>query len=647
MKAYLYLLSTVIGCLLAQARVDDTNGAKDFLLEIKSAKDYTEYKGKPLSDKYGQVDALKIVYEIATQKIYFVQSEKFEYHFDFCKSVLNYGFDLNYFNKTNYNPNQNRKYILSTVNFYESKKLYTLEFASWEHLDEQIVADMYNRIAQKVFFHKQFYYFPCNDKQQEIASHLPKEIKRVNISDIYGNQIFQALNAKETYGYLRIVDIDALDKTRLTPNDILLVNGTPNEVPVISGIITNQFQTPLSHITLLSMNRGTPLMAYKKIWGNATVEKMKDRLVYFKVTKDTFELRKADLSEAMQFWGNLRKGLKLSEPRLDTTKTEIYNLVYLNKKSLPYIGGKAANFAEMCQVVVGKNGKVPLPNPAYAIPFYYYWQHIHDNNIHVMIDSLLDVISKEGNYKKTDAQLKRIRKAIMRAPLNKDFLRNIETLCKSEILGSNIRFRSSTNAEDIEGFNGAGLYASKTAIKGDTSKTIEKAIKKVWASTWDERPFYERQFFNINQHKIAMGILVHQGFPDEYSNGVSVSKNLYRADYPAYIINIQKGEEKVVSPSPNVTCDQIICYDKDNDEIDAKDRIEYISYSSLNNNVPINSVGDIAELAEILKAIKDHYYYKLGYSKICDYANFGLDYEFKYLKPDKRIIIKQVRTFKN
>jgi phosphoenolpyruvate synthase/pyruvate phosphate dikinase len=49
------------------------------------------------------------------------------------------------------------------------------------------------------------------------------------------------------------------------------------------------------------------------------------------------------------------------------------------------------------------------------------------------------------------------------------------------------RFRSSTNAEDLESFSGADLYSSYSAKKDHPTKTIDRAIKKVWASLWNLR----------------------------------------------------------------------------------------------------------------------------------------------------------------
>ncbi|MGC4071585.1 MAG: PEP/pyruvate-binding domain-containing protein [Nibricoccus sp.] len=44
--------------------------------------------------------------------------------------------------------------------------------------------------------------------------------------------------------------------------------------------------------------------------------------------------------------------------------------------------------------------------------------------------------------------------------------------------------RSSTNAEDLAGFSGAGLYRSVVVKAGATPEQLAKAIREVWASVW-------------------------------------------------------------------------------------------------------------------------------------------------------------------
>ena len=55
---------------------------------------------------------------------------------------------------------------------------------------------------------------------------------------------------------------------------------------------------------------------------------------------------------------------------------------------------------------------------------------------------------------------------------------------------TSLRYRSSTNNEDLPGFNGAGLYDSKTQDPEETEEDgIDKSLKGVFASLWTFRVF--------------------------------------------------------------------------------------------------------------------------------------------------------------
>ncbi len=211
-----------------------------------------------------------------------------------------------------------------------------------------------------------------------------------------------------------------------------------------------------------------------------------------------------------------------------------------------------------------------------------------------------------------------------------------------------MRFRSSTNAEDIDGFNGAGLYDSKTGIVGDSSKPVEKAIRKVWASVWNYRAFQEREYFNLIQEDVAMGILVHRSFPNEHCNGVAITKNLYRPRYYGFVINVQAGEVSVVSPPAGVTCDQLICYSENGVGFFAdKAIVEYISYSSINQGKTVLTKEQVVLLTQQLSDIKKYYYWSVPGSRSNnqDYRDFAMDVEFKFDGPDNTLYIKQARPY--
>ena len=102
-----------------------------------------------------------------------------------------------------------------------------------------------------------------------------------------------------------------------------------------------------------------------------------------------------------------------------------------------------------------------------------------------------------------------------------------------------IRFRSSTNAEDSAAFSGAGLYDSFSGCVQDDQDADEagpshcdptkakergvfRAIKKVYASFYNDNAYLERLRHSIDESTVGMAILAHHSFPDEteLANGV-------------------------------------------------------------------------------------------------------------------------------
>jgi phosphoenolpyruvate synthase/pyruvate phosphate dikinase len=237
-----------------------------------------------------------------------------------------------------------------------------------------------------------------------------------------------------------------------------------------------------------------------------------------------------------------------------------------------------------------------------------------------------------------DSILRLIRKAIKDKPLDTYLLERVNSLMRDSIP---YRFRSSSNAEDLPGFNGAGLY---TSTRGVRNQDIEKAIKKVWASVYSEEAYAERQQYHIDESTVSMAILIHEGFPDEEANGVAVTKNLYRPSYSGFTINVQYGETSVVQPDDRVICDQMILIPEQLFKgSGSKVYAQYITRSNIKPGV-LNS-DELYDLYFALEFIKTYFYNKaILKNKFIPYEDFGLDIEFKF--DDGQLYIKQVRPYK-
>src|SRR4030042_3536388 len=570
----------------------------DYLDRIIRTEAYTMLQGLPLNPTFGEVKSVKIVYSIPDDKIYYSNSEKYFIHYNFCSQVLGYSKGHAMFNREQYTKNANRIYILASVNHFTSSDIYTLDFFPGDELECADIETVYDKVTETFYIGDRLRFYATSSGWEDCTN-----VPLIFSDELYRGQNYQPLNPGANYGYLKKITITELPGTYLGRHDIVLLNGIPIDISVVSGIITTEFQTPLSHINVLSHNRGTPNMALRDGWTNPKLDDLLNKLVYLKVTLDSFYIREATLQEAQDFWAQKEPQTPHSL-ELDTITSGLVDLTGADLNSVSLIGGKAAKFAELTKVNVVNIGTLPLPEGYFAIPFYYYHQHIKKYGLDIFIDSMLNDTLFQTNVAWRQKQLILLQDSIKNSPVDTGLLRLVKDQVAALSNFKNIRFRSSTNTEDIEGFNGAGLYDSFTGTLTDPDKPIDKAIKKVWASLWNFGAFEERDYFKIDHKTVAMGILVHRSYPAEAANGVVITRNLYNPYNPAITINVQVGEISVVSPEEKSLPDQLIYYTYSNENI-----IEYINHS----NVP-GMEGKTVMTADELKVLKDycmaiHYHY--------------------------------------
>ena len=146
------------------------------------------------------------------------------------------------------------------------------------------------------------------------------------------------------------------------------------------------------------------------------------------------------------------------------------------------------------------------------------------------------------------------------APADPAFEAMLNQKLNAEYPNLPIRYRSSSTAEDLDGFAGAGLYTSKTGDLSDPKKTPIRAIKKVWASVWFFRGFEERDYRSVDQKAVGMAVLAHPSFPMEEASGVALTANPFDPSglQPGFFINVQPGDESVTLPMAGVRSDQFI-----------------------------------------------------------------------------------------
>jgi phosphoenolpyruvate synthase/pyruvate phosphate dikinase len=215
-------------------------------------------------------------------------------------------------------------------------------------------------------------------------------------------------------------------------------------------------------------------------------------------------------------------------------------LTRMRAKDVIVYGTKASNLGEI--VTANLPGvRVPM---GFGVPFYYFDQHMKRNHLTEKVDAMLaDPSWQKPEWRKT--ALEQLQKQIMDAPIDPDLLDAVYKRVRVELGGKGVFVRSSSNSEDLPGFNGAGLYDTRGNVVG--KQQLADALRYVWASIWNLRAVAERDAYGIDHKQVYMGVLVQIGI-NATAAGVLVTKDIFDpTDDHSFTINAKWGlGERVV-----------------------------------------------------------------------------------------------------
>ena len=134
---------------------------------------------------------------------------------------------------------------MGTINRFYHKNIYTLEFSVADNIKADQIRFLHQQVAEHFHLtHEIKLFINTNNMRGKVAE--LSGIPMIGADEIYSGQSFQSLNQKHTFGNLRFIHIDSIEYHNIDPTDIIVINGTPNELPPVAGVITSDFQTPLS-----------------------------------------------------------------------------------------------------------------------------------------------------------------------------------------------------------------------------------------------------------------------------------------------------------------------------------------------------------------------------------------------------------------
>jgi hypothetical protein len=588
--------------------------------------------------------------------LYFQNSQKYLIHWDFASQFLSGKGKppvppLGQFNTTEY-YSPDRRFLLGAVTYYEGPAVWVYEISPYDTATAEMIAVAYASIAARAYFGEELRFHPTSEAVAKEAQKLPATVKQISTDQLFAGIDYQPLNLGTTTGLLVFHKASEVDGTYTPFRELVVLDAVPNDISIVAGIITAEFQTPLAHINVLSANRGTPNMGLRKAQGRPDLVALQDKWVELRVGPFTWSIREITQAEADAWW-EAHKPKPLRIQPMDLTVTELRDCVDILEldtlklgpaiaKGITAFGAKATNYGAL-EVAAAEGKPVPV-QPGFAIPMSVYTTFMESNGLWSAIKALMadpgwsDPAVRAGLL--TDFQ-----QTLRASPMDPARIEQIRAKVLEKFPGEYARFRSSTNSEDLGTFTGAGLYISETGqplLTGSGHDTLEWAMKKVYAGIWNPRAYDERAYYGIDHLAVGMGLLVHPNFPDEEANGVAVSNNIFDISglEPAFYVNAQKGSTDVVTPDPGILPDAYLQY-----FYYPAQPVMYLQHSTL---IPpgetVLATAQIYELGVALDAVQRFYSAAYGGG---GWYGLEVDWKFddKYTPGTPSLFLKQARPY--
>lgn len=351
---------------------------------------------------------------------------------------------------------------------------------------------------------------------------------------------------------------DAYANGTLRPDDVLLTDGVPAEIPFVAGVLSLSPSTPSSHVAILAGDWEIPFAFLAQPESVAAAQALVGREVILRATTLTprfsgveidalrCQVRLVDVTGALdaELVAELRDRKRAPDlairpfVRAGSYAAEVDDAT---PDDIVTIGGKASNYGFLRRAIPD--------NARIAVAFTFdLWNDYLDQTLDGIplrqriaallapfpsyppadfgalfeaLDDARDLIDDEADF--TPAQRTAILAALERFDPNLP-----------------IRFRSSTNVEDSDVFTGAGLYESESGCVADDvddddegpshcdasrpgERGVFRALRKVFQSFYNDNAYLERLRHRVDESTVGMAVLVHHTFTDdtELGNGVA------------------------------------------------------------------------------------------------------------------------------
>ncbi len=510
---------------------------------------------------------------------YFLDTPRYQHHVDFCRR-LDPRSNANF--ETEMYRSPDRRFILLTltrlVGATPDEDLYWLELWPGDNLGVEEILEVVELIREVCHFGARLQFKASSDDQRRrvtveaTAEQVDRLGPLLDQGAVYRGVTYQGLTLGTAYGRLRILrespDL-AAELADLTPYDVVVTEGIPLEIGPVSGLITSAHQTPLAHVSVLSENRGSPNCAVIGAHRLPAITALEGTWVRLDVDRTTYSLTGVEEDLARAAVEDRLRAMRASAPTLqvDRVRRGLPRLEDRASRDAAVVGAKSAALSRVYRHRRLRHHAVP----GFSVPVAHYLDHI-DRHSH-----LADLLTRLGGAHRggSDASLSAIladlRAAFIDTPVDAELVAEVRGRIEAWRGGEHaplfagfddVIFRSSSNAEDLPGFNGAGLAESFRLGSPLSEDVIADRIRAVWASLWSDRGYAERAAFGIDQSDAAMAVLVQPVVPHA-AHVVAITTNTVKpGPIPAYFLNLLPSGA-LVTDADSASAEQLLLFDDD------------------------------------------------------------------------------------
>jgi pyruvate,water dikinase len=513
----------------------------------------------------------------------------------------------------------------------------------------------------------------------------------------------------EGAGFLRIIP-QGEPLVAWSPRDVIVVENAPLDLSVVAALLSAGPQSGASHLSLRLKEKKVPNASVPAIYQSEELRAWQGRLVHVRVGERTtgggagsgtgtgsagstfggvVEIRLTTLAEAEQLWARQRP--VVGALALDLARRDWPSFAELRHADAPAFGAKTANLGELHRVLPALNRV-----EGFGLPASVYEDFISSAGLTAEVEALLvdrRLVSDPAWRRQALQQLRRrIETAPLPAGLLAQITERVTAVLGAHALNERLRFRSSTNAEDLEAFSGAGLYESRSGcladdLDGDAAgpsgcvdatlaqhfeaelamwrerkarepdlvwideiirdlegelrdeKSAAMALKKVWASLWNDRAFDERDYYGLDHRRVKMAVAVLPAEKQEQVQAVAFTNVRYQMGRPFFAMVSQRGEIGVVRPvDPTAQAELRLFWRGPGDQV--IDDVLLSASSLVAQGASLWSAEKLQVAGRLLFMVQDHFQANV----YADRPSLALDIELRVTR-EGHVVLKQARPY--